>query len=60
MPEVPVCVFCKLSIKSDEDQVPLERAPSTRFGEILYQEYVHARCHDQMATTKNSSFDRPN
>ena len=56
MPELQLCFYCKKAIDPEEhDYVPV--APDTQdspaFGEVIYQRYAHAKCHDQMVGVEN-------
>ena len=50
MPELEICAYCGKAIKVDDDFVKVEppAQDSKQFGAPMYQQYAHAKCHDQM------------
>jgi hypothetical protein len=56
MPELQPCFYCKKAIDPKEDNyvsVAADTQDSPGFGEVIYQRYAHAKCHDQMAEIEN-------
>jgi hypothetical protein len=50
MPELEICAFCKKAIKPEDEFVKVEPPgqDSQQFGAPMYQQYAHAKCHDEM------------
>ena len=51
MPELELCVYCRLPIKPEENSVKVPPAPQEprQFGEPQFDKYAHAKCYEQVA-----------
>ena len=51
MPELELCVYCRLPIKPEDDSVKVPPAPQEprQFGEPQFDKYAHAKCYEQVA-----------
>lgn len=57
MAKLEICIYCKKPIGPDDDYVRLPPAPpeSGRFGEVLYEQSAHAKCHEKFVQTTEPS-----
>ena len=53
MAKLEICIYCKKPIGPADDYVLLPPAPpeSGGFGEVLYDQFGHAKCHEKFVAT---------
>jgi hypothetical protein len=57
MARLEICIYCKKPIGPAEDYVSLPPAPAEpgSFGEPLYEQYAHAKCHEKFVAATEPS-----